>query len=77
MVCSVVRFDASFGTVFLMYKYVPIIQGSIRKAEWPPFGKQLLPHLTVCSLCISSTLRERLRTHKVFTKDQLFYLNYR
>ena len=24
-----------------------------------------------------STLRERLRTHKVFTKDQSFYLNYR
>ena len=23
------------------------------------------------------TLRERLRTHKVFTKDQCFYLNYR
>ena len=23
-----------------------------------------------------STLRERLRTHKVFTKDQCFYLNY-
>ena len=22
------------------------------------------------------TLRERLRTHKVFTKDQCFYLNY-
>ena len=22
-------------------------------------------------------LRERLRTHKVFTKDQCFYLNYR
>ena len=22
------------------------------------------------------TLRERLRTHKVFTKDQYFYLNY-
>ena len=25
----------------------------------------------------TQTLRERLRTHKVFTKDQLFYLNYR
>ena len=24
-----------------------------------------------------STLRERLRTHKVFTKDPCFYLNYR
>ena len=26
--------------------------------------------------CITQTLRERLRAHKVFTKDQFFYLNY-
>ena len=26
---------------------------------------------------LGSALRERLRTHKVFTKDQCFYLNYR
>ena len=25
---------------------------------------------------LEMTLRERLRTHKVFTKDQCFYLNY-
>ena len=25
---------------------------------------------------LAETLRERLRTHKVFTKDQCFYLNY-
>ena len=25
----------------------------------------------------SPLLRERLRTHKLFTKDQCFYLNYR
>ena len=24
-----------------------------------------------------SPIRERLRTHKVFTKDQCFYINYR
>ena len=54
MVCYVVHFDVSFGTVYLMY--VQIILSSIKVLEWPPFGKKLLPWLTVhvCSLYIMS-----------------------
>ena len=34
-------------------------------------------NLSVGSLnVLDMSLRERLRTHKVFTKDQWFYLNY-
>ena len=29
-----------------------IIFSSVSVAEWPPFGKQLLTRLTICSLCI-------------------------
>ena len=25
---------------------------SVWVAEWPPFGKELIPRLTICSLCI-------------------------
>ena len=32
--------------------------------------------LDPCSFEFSLTLRERLRTHKVYTKDQCFSLNY-
>ena len=32
--------------------------------------------LASASLCLALTLPERLRTHKVFTKDQCFHLNY-
>ena len=32
--------------------------------------------LSVACLSFLMSLRERLRTHKVFTKDQCFYLNY-
>ena len=31
---------------------VHIIFGSVWVAEWPPFGKQLLTRLTICSLCV-------------------------
>ena len=27
---------------------------SVYVAEWPPFGKELLTRLTICSLCIMS-----------------------
>ena len=33
------------------------------------------PSLFICGLLLHS-LREHLRTHKFFTKDQCFYLNY-
>ena len=32
----------------------PIILSSVKIAEKPPFGKDLLMRLTVCSLCIES-----------------------
>ena len=32
--------------------YVHIIFSSVSVAEWPPFGKQLLTRLTICSLCV-------------------------
>ena len=39
-----------------------------------------IPYYILWSVCLAFvnyvTLRERLRTHKVFTKDQCFYLNY-
>ena len=38
MVCSLVRLDVCFGTVF--FWYVKIILGSVKKAEWQPYGKK-------------------------------------
>ena len=35
-----------------MFVYIRIIFSSIQVAEWPPFGKELLTRLTICSLCI-------------------------
>ena len=32
--------------------FVHIIFSSVLVAEWPPFGKELLNQLTLCSLCI-------------------------
>ena len=32
--------------------FVRIIFSSVLVAEWPYFGKELLPRLTICSLCI-------------------------
>ena len=46
------------------------------------FEAAIIDRLVVASVFISRDmlenwpLRERLRTHKVFTKDQCFYLNY-
>ena len=34
---------------------VLFILGSVKVAEWPPFGKELLPRLTICSLRIMFT----------------------
>ena len=60
-----------------------------RSNEWHPniisnltikfitLAKQVLPLMLLYQvLCCRNTLRERLRTHKVFTKDQCFYFNY-
>ena len=59
MVCFVAsfedRFDIYFGIVNLMYYDMQIILGSVKVAEWPPFWKQLLSKLTICSLCIMSS----------------------
>ena len=33
---------------------VHIIFSSVWAAEWPPFGKEVLTWLTICSLCILS-----------------------
>ena len=32
--------------------FVHIIFGSVRVAEWPPFGNKLLIRVTICFLCI-------------------------
>ena len=34
---------------------VHIIFSLVWVAEWPPFGKELLPRLTICFLCILTT----------------------
>ena len=45
--------------------------------EWVDVNKELkLLFVKMPKKCQDGTLRERLRTHKVFTKDQCFYLNY-
>ena len=44
------------------------------RIEWATLLVLLRDSLNVNIL--EMTLRERLRTHKVFTKDQRFYLNY-
>ena len=41
--------------LFLMSEFrmcVHVIFSSVWFAEWPPFGKELLTRLTICSLCI-------------------------
>ena len=46
---------AGFGVrvpVTFHLMYIHIILSSVWVAEWPPFGKELLTRLTVCSLCI-------------------------
>ena len=45
--CFYVRVPLTFH---LMCVYV--IFSSVLVAEWPQFGKELLPRLTICSLCI-------------------------
>ena len=32
--------------------YVHVIFSSVKVAEWPPFGRELLTLFTICSLCI-------------------------
>ena len=45
--CFGVRVSVTFHLIF-----VNIILSSVWDAEWPPFGKELLTRLTICSLCI-------------------------
>ena len=45
----------SFGvrvSVTFHLMFVHAIFNSIRVAEWPPFGKELLSRFAICSLCI-------------------------
>ena len=58
-------------TLFLSNS-IAFINSSIRIAE----ENLVFEYLYVQSDTYSSSLRERLRTHKVFTKDQCFYLSY-
>ena len=44
--------------------------------EWVDVNKELKLLFVKMQKSQDGTLRERLRTHKVFTKDQCFYLNY-
>ena len=39
-------------TFHLMCVYITCMLSSVWIAEWPPFGKELLTRLAVCSLCI-------------------------
>ena len=45
-------FGVSFGDVppYVCTDYF----SSVKVAEWPPFGQELLTRLTICSLCILS-----------------------
>ena len=47
VVCFGVRVPLTFHLMC-----VHIIFSSVLVAEWPYFGKELLPRLTICSLCI-------------------------
>ena len=60
--------DCSHVVVVVLGFYVPPTDKVIRRRD---LG--LKSHPKDCNV---ATLRERLRTHKVFTKDQCFYLNY-
>ena len=48
---SVAFFDVRVLVTFHLI-FVYIILSSVYVAEWPPFGKELLTRLTICSLCI-------------------------
>ena len=39
-------------SVTFKLKFVQIIYSSLKVAEWPTFGKELLTRLTISSLCI-------------------------
>ena len=69
----------------LLWPYSMVCVGPGRKPRRPFFsqrGSFWFPEQDTGSDCASSwsllffTLREHLNTHKVFTKDQCFYLNY-
>ena len=51
-----VRWCLFFGVrvplTYLHLMCVHIIFSSVLVGEWPYFGKELLPRLTICSLCI-------------------------
>ena len=47
---AVTCFDVRVPLMFHLM-CVHIIFSSVLVAEWPHFGKELLPRLTICSLC--------------------------
>ena len=47
-----VAFFAVSVSVTFNLMFVNIIFSSVWVTEWPPFGKELLTRLTICSLCI-------------------------
>ena len=54
-----------------------LVEGCGRVGEWVDVNKELkLLFVKMQKKSQDGTLRERLRTHKAFTKDQCFYLNY-
>ena len=73
-----------FANVFLKSGHAFTINTQVTCKNTSPFGKVALNrarshsnNVTVIARIQSDlTLRERLRTHKILTKDQCFYLNY-
>ena len=60
--------------VHIVFKYVVNYKPRLRGGD----RKNVLPLITSYSVVLvqrTYPLRERLRTHKVFTKDQYFYIN--
>ena len=64
------------------FKFIPVkLSFGVRGSKFKLYVIMMTRHLApICSNSSSvnwrQLLRERLRTHKVFTKDQCFYLNY-
>ena len=54
-VSVIVRLSVLIKTIFsFLCIYVQTMLALVKLAEWPPFGKQLLPQFIICPLCILS-----------------------
>ena len=51
MVLCCLFLESEFRKRFTLREFI-IYFSSVWVAEWPPFGKELLTRLTICSLCI-------------------------